>query len=129
MNEQQLANLFSAQIDRMLSGETHVSTPVAELSELFNLSQQLSQVSFQPGPAAQLAFQTQLTGWFGSTGNGLTSTIFGIPKGLFMIGSAFIVAVGTGLALLMLFVGGTFTTSDEGSPVPVSPEVISTTPN
>jgi len=94
MNEQQLADLFSEQLDQILAGKT-VAAPVEELSGLLTLGQQLTQVRFQASPAAQAAFQGQVASWFGSAGGaGL-----GLPKGLLM---ALLMAVGTGIGLVAL---------------------------
>ena len=94
MNEQQLADLFSEQLDQILAGKT-IAAPVEELSGLLNLGQQLTQVRFQASPAAQAAFQGQVTSWFGSAGGaGL-----GLSKGLLM---AIMMVVGTGIGLVAL---------------------------
>jgi hypothetical protein len=66
VNEQQLADLFSKQVDRLLGGES-VARPADHegLHELLSLAQDLSQVQFQASPAGQVAFQGQLDAWFG----------------------------------------------------------------
>lgn len=108
MNEQQLADLFSEQLDQMLAGKT-IESPVEELSSLLNLGQQLTQVRFQASPAAQAAFQGQMAGWFGSAGGaGL-----GLSKGLLM---TLIMAVGTGIGLVALvtsLLGGSFLSNSD----------------
>lgn len=99
MNEQQLADLFSTQIDHLLAGET-VTTPVNELSGLLGLGQQLAGINFQPSLAVQTAFQGQLTNWFGPAAGGVPApTILGLPKAVFIAVSAAVVA---GLGLLAL---------------------------
>ena len=67
MNEQQLADLFSEQVDHMLDGESTAMPPnVEDLPELLDIvGQATSQTEFQAGSAAQATFQSQLAGWFG----------------------------------------------------------------
>jgi hypothetical protein len=113
MNEQQLADLFTEQIDRMLAGET-VTTPVEELSELLNLGQQFHQVSFQAGPAAQAAFQGQLAGWFGSIG----AAGLGLSKGILL---AMIAMFGTGISLVALMMFGWLASTTIRPVVPTLP--------
>ncbi|UCD29305.1 MAG: hypothetical protein JSV03_02155 [Planctomycetota bacterium] len=120
MNEQQLADLFSEQIDRMVGGETFAPAPVEDLSDLFNLGQELSRVRFQARPAAQAAFQSQLADWFVPTGGGLpTPTVLGIPKSLFLTASIVAVAMGATLglfALLSSILAGTVLNQRDHSP-------------
>ena len=110
MNEQQLADLFSKQLDHILAGET-VEAPVAELSGLLNLGQQLSQVRFQAGPTAQAAFQAQMASWFGSAGG----TGLALSKGLLLL---IMMAVGAGLGLVALILslwgGGLLNSGPQG---------------
>lgn len=109
MNEQQLADLFSEQIDRLLAGEPVVSPPAAgNLQELFTLGQQLAQVSFQPSPLAQAAFQSQLVAWFGPANGGLFTAILGTPRLLLLAITGALVGIGAGLGLVTL-VGSLFT--------------------
>ncbi|MBE7549801.1 MAG: hypothetical protein HS126_01815 [Anaerolineales bacterium] len=105
MNEQELADLFSAQIDRILGGESAVDLAVDGDLPLLALGQQLSQVSFQANPAAQAAFASQLAGWFGPAG-GLATTIFGLPKTLMLsLGAALaVMSAGLGLVVLISFI-------------------------
>jgi len=127
MNEQQLADLFSEQIDRLLDGEStsHFQSP-GELSDLFNLGQELSQVSFQPGPAAQAAFQTQLTGWFGSPG-GQAATILGTPKIWLVSIVVAVTLLGAGLGLIGLLKSDSpRVESDERIEAPVTVELPAT---
>ncbi len=122
MNEQQLADLFSEQIERMLAGKT-VEAPAAELSELLNLGQQLHQVRFQAGPTAQAAFQAQLAGWFGPTG----AAGLGLSKGVVTM---LMLVVGTGIGLVALM--GLFLQEPvESDPIRVTPRTtrpVSVTP-
>ncbi|MEW5958816.1 MAG: hypothetical protein AB1801_13875 [Chloroflexota bacterium] len=101
MNEQQLADLFSEQIDRLLDGQAMADFQgLEDLSDLFDLGQTLSQVSFQAGPGAQAAFQTQLSGWFGSPGDGLSAAVSGAPK-IWLAGLvAVMTLLGAGLGLV-----------------------------
>lgn len=95
MNEQQLADLFAEQIDRLLLGE-EVSVPAeaAELNELLALGQQLGQVQFQANAAAVASFEGQLATWL--KGTGMPAAVPGIPKTLLMG----LVAAGTVATLL-----------------------------
>jgi hypothetical protein len=110
MNEQELADLFSEQLDRMLLGEeVTVPAEAAELNELLSLGQQFSQVQFTAGSAATAAFQGQLTTWFGM---GMSAAGAGIPKSL-LIGLIIAATALTGL------VGGLLTlTSSDAPPAP-----------
>jgi hypothetical protein len=113
MSEQQLADLFTEQIDRMLAGEA-IETPVEELTDLLNLGQQLTQVRYQASPTAQAAFQGQMASWFGSTGG----TGLGLSKGMLM---AIMTAVGTGIGLIALvtsLLGGDILNDSDSSQMP-----------
>lgn len=97
MNEQQLADLLSQQLDRLLLGqEVVVPAEAAELYDVLSLGRQLSQVQFQASAAAGAVFESQLATWSGV--EGMPAGIWGIPKALF-IG---LVGAGVGLALLTL---------------------------
>lgn len=115
MNEQQAADLFSAQLDRMLQGqEVVLPADAGDLQELLGLGQQFTQFNFQANPAAQAAFQSQLVSWFGPNAGRLT--ILGIPKGLFIGLSMAVIMIGTsiGLALIAVpFLGDTIFDSQE----------------
>lgn len=122
MNEQQLADLFSEQIDRMLIGED-VSLPAeaAELNDLLSLGGQLSQTQFTASTAATAAFYGQLATWFGAKGVS-TATVLGIPKVLFSI----LLVTGTGLALLVVGAVTYLNFADTSAPTqaPTVPKII-----
>lgn len=102
MNEQQLADLFSNQLDQLLQGQTPALPPEAsDLQGLLDFGQQFSQITFQPSTAAQTAFQGQIASWFGTTPGGI-ATILGVPKTLLftLIGAAILVGIGAGLTVL-----------------------------
>lgn len=103
MNEQQLADLFSEQLDRMLQGqEPTLPANSGDVPDLLNLSRQFGQINFQPSAAAQAAFQSQLAGWFGN-GASSAATLGGFSKMLLLIlGAATVVG---GLAVGLLFTG------------------------
>jgi hypothetical protein len=68
VNEQQLADLFSKQVDHLLGGEAIPRSAAPEsFHELLSLAKDLSQVQFRTSPAEQVAFQSQLDDWFGPT--------------------------------------------------------------
>ncbi|GAB4456928.1 MAG: hypothetical protein Kow0031_37950 [Anaerolineae bacterium] len=102
MNEQQLADIFSEQLDLLLN-EQPVTLPAeaAELQELLGFGQQFAGVQFQPSAAAQAAFQGQLATWF-PTGAGISgaaaASVLGIPKNLVVI----LLVSGSGLGLAAL---------------------------
>jgi hypothetical protein len=128
MNEQKVADLFSEQLDRLLAGEAVVDIPgVADLPGLMTLGQQLSEVSFEPTPAAQAAFQNQVTTWFGLSGSDLVPTIFGMSKLKFLSLVAAIIAIGAGIGLVMLMGSWLFDDSspdvDDELPAPLSTEL------
>lgn len=106
MNEQQLADLFSEQLDRLLEGEASTLPPEAgELQELLEIiGQPISQVQFQASPTAQAAFQSQLTGWFGPVNGAIPMTILGLTKAWFVTILITIITVvfGGGLVALVI---------------------------
>ena len=120
MNEQELADLFSAQIDGLLSGELAVNQAVDGNLSLFALGQHLIEINFQPSPAAQAAFQGQLAGWFGSAGGGLSPTIFGGPKVVLMSLGTVLGLISAGLITVVLisfmWTGAFFDPSGETRP-------------
>jgi hypothetical protein len=131
MNEQETADLFSSQIDRLLGGEPAVDLAVNGDLPLLALGQQLTEISFQPSPTAQAAFHGQLASWFGSSGGGLSTTAFGLPKILLMSLGAALAVIGAGLGVVVLisflWTGALFDFSNESRPEPgVTPQV---TPN
>lgn len=119
MNEQQLADLFSEQIDRMLGGQpSGMADGLEGLQDLLTLGEQLSQVRFQASPAAQVAFQTQLTGWFGLNGGGLGAAISSLPKILLIVLGGLLVAGGLGLVILLGNFAGSIFDAENGLPGP-----------
>ena len=128
MNEQQVADLFSEQLDRLIAEEAVVDIPgIADLPGLMTLGQQLSEVSFEPAPAAQAAFQNQLTTWFGSSGGGYAPTIFGMSKLKFLGLVTAILAIGAGVGLVMLTGSWLFDATspdvDDEFPTPLTTEL------
>jgi hypothetical protein len=101
MNEQQLADLFSEQLDQMLSGnEPAIPSEAAGLEELLGLGQQFSQVEFQVSPAKQVAFQSQVAAWFGP---GSASAVVISKTSVVVMGIVLaVIAAGTGLLLITL---------------------------
>jgi uncharacterized membrane protein YgcG len=119
MNEQQVADLLSEQIDRLLGGEPAADIAgVEDLPELLRLGQQLSELDFQPGPAAQAAFLDQLTHWFGSTNGGAARTGLGALKIWLLSLVVLVAAIGAGLALFGL---NPLTSPDEPPPTIARP--------
>ncbi len=102
MEEQQLADLFSEQVDRMLDGESTAIPPNAEdLQELLDIvGQSTSQTEFQAGSAAQETFQSQLADWFGLANGGSPMTILGLSKIWFISIVVVIITVITGAGLI-----------------------------
>ncbi|MCB0163766.1 MAG: hypothetical protein KDI79_06045 [Anaerolineae bacterium] len=104
MNEQEFADLFSDQIDRMLAGESLEGIPdIDDLPELLDVGQRISQTQFQPSTAAQTAFQSSLASWFGSMNGGSSMTILGLSKTWFfsIIIVAMVIITGTGFIALI----------------------------
>jgi uncharacterized membrane protein YgcG len=101
MNEQQLADLFSEQLDRLLEGEAINLPPEAgDVPELLNLvGQPAAHSQFQASAATQAAFQSQLAGWFGLASGG-TMTILGLSKVWFISILVTVVTVVTGTGFL-----------------------------
>jgi hypothetical protein len=67
VNEQEAADLFSKQLDRLLAGEP-ITADLADDEALrgrLSLADDLSGVGFQASSSAQAAFQNQLETWFG----------------------------------------------------------------
>lgn len=97
MNEQQLADLFSEQVDRMLNGESvQLPDDAGDLQSLLDTVQP-TQTQFQASSTAQAAFQSQLASWFGLANGGIPM-ILGLSKAWFIsIVVAVTVFVGGGL--------------------------------
>lgn len=104
MNEQELADLFSEQLDRMIRGEsTSIPADAGEVQELLNLVGQPSvNAQFQAGSTAQVAFQHQMASWFGLLNGGIPMTILGLSKiWFFSIVTAIVVVIGTGFVAVL----------------------------
>jgi hypothetical protein len=86
MDEQQLADLFSEQVDHVLDGEsTAIPANAEDLPELLDfMRQSTTQTQFQAGSTAQAAFQSQVAGWFGLANGGTPMTILGLSKAWFI---------------------------------------------
>lgn len=127
MNEQQLADLFSEQVDRLLQGETPTLPDEAgEVPELLDLiGQPISKIQFQPSPTAQAAFQSQLTGWFGPLNGGSDMAILGLSKVWFITILISIVTVVIGTGLIAVVVTSVFVVT-AARPVMASPTVPAT---
>jgi hypothetical protein len=103
VNEEQLAELFLEQVDRLLGGEAVADVPgLDDWSELATLGQQLSQVDFQPRPVVQAAFNSQLASWFGPPAGGSAPLFLGMSKNSLLGVVAAITALGGGLGLVFL---------------------------
>ena len=144
MNEQQLADLFSEQIDRMFENEALAAlAEIDDLQELLNLGNQISTTQFQASPAVQAVFQSQLAGWFGLANGGSPMVILGLSKVWFI---SIIVAVVIGFGALVVVVTNIFgfngdvivevptvTATEEGAETPSAEETLtpetSTTPD
>lgn len=114
MNEQQLADLFSEQLDQILLGQAPVvPAEAADLPNLLNLGQQFSNVDFQLGPAGQMAFQNQLADWFGPA-QPPASALAGLSKPWIMGLILAVTLVGSGVVAWLLW-GASFY---EANPVP-----------
>ncbi|HMR65976.1 MAG TPA: hypothetical protein PKE64_18360 [Anaerolineae bacterium] len=85
MTEQQLADLFSDQVDRLLQGQRAELPPeAADLAELLALVKPATKTEFRVNPATQMAFEQQITTWFGEAPGGSTMTILGLSKTWFI---------------------------------------------
>lgn len=125
MNEQEMADLFSAQIDRLLGGESAADLMVDGDSSFLSLGQQLIEISFQPSPAAQATFQGQLASWFGP-GSGFAASYFGGSRMVLLGVGAVLALIGAGLGAVVLisfiWTGAFFDPSDGTEPeMPHSP--------
>jgi hypothetical protein len=127
VTEQLAADLFSEQIDRLLGGEAVADIPgIDDWPELATLGEQLSQVGFQPTAAAQAAFHSQLATWFGLPGGGSPTMFLGMSKNFLLGLGATILAIGSGLGLVLLMGviwPGIFASNSEGDvPAPATIE-------
>lgn len=124
MNEQQLADLFSEQLDRLLQGqEVTLPAEAGELHELLGLGQQFAQISFQPSVAAQAAFVAQLIAWFEVGAATGSAVIWGLSK-LWVIGLSLAAAtIGAGVGLLLLTVTVFNTPEFDNTPQPTAPAI------
>jgi len=111
VNEQERADRFSEQVDRLLHGESPslASDGSEGLDELLSLADELSQVGFRASAGAQAAFESQLDSWFGP-GGGQTSAGTGSGRRDIMPGKfialivSVLVAVTTGAVALVVTV-------------------------
>lgn len=127
MNEQELADLFSEQLDRLLAGESpDLSGDAGELQDLLNIVKPAtSQTGFHAGSAAQVAFNNQLASWFGLANGGSSMTILGLSKiWFFSIVTTVVVVVGGGLVAVIATTAIIFGSGDE---VPVAATDVTTT--
>jgi len=132
MNEQQVADLFSEQLDRLLQGESLLQPDASqELQELLSLGQQVTHVEFKPSAAAQAAFEAQLAAWFGA--GAASAAALGLSKFFWLFVGTTAIVVGGGLAAL---VGSGLDFDADGQQpaktvptmVPVSPPVATAAP-
>lgn len=105
MNEQELADLFSEQVDRMLEGDMPNMAPESEeLANLLNLGEHLSQAQFQVTPIAQAAFLSQIANWFGLSNGGSPMTIFGLSKAWLISIFVAVTVIVTGAGIIAIIV-------------------------
>lgn len=138
MNEQQLADLFSEQLDRLLAGEpTHLPADADDLPELLKIiGQPTTQTHFQASAAAQAAFQSQLTGWFGIVANGgAPMTILGLSKIWFISLVVAVVTVVGGAGIItviatsiFVFRGGPIVSVPTNTPTPQGTLTVTASP-
>jgi hypothetical protein len=99
VNEQQIADVFTQQLDRMLLGqEPALAAEFSDLQELLTLGEQISRVNFQPDAAMQTAFQSQLATWFGSAPNGVATLLGSAKIWLLIISTVVVIGAALGLA-------------------------------
>ncbi|GIK37676.1 MAG: hypothetical protein BroJett011_15090 [Chloroflexota bacterium] len=111
MNEQQLADLFSEQLDRLLTGEAiDLPAEAGDVPELLQIiGQPTTQTHFQASPAAQAAFQSQLAGWFGIIANGgAPMAILGLSKVWFISIVVAVITVITGAGIIAVITTSIF---------------------
>jgi len=143
VNEQQSADLFSQQLDRLVHGEppTPPSPGDEGFQELLSLAGELSQVRFQASPIAQAAFQSQLESWFGpGSGPTISGPKYGrwntMPGKLIALIVSILIAVTIGALTLviaiMVVIRAVIPGATHGTPTPTltgtPPATATTTP-
>jgi hypothetical protein len=141
VNEQEAADFFSEQVDRLLRGETPpVPSGGDDLQGLLTLAKELSHARFQPSPAGQAAFQSQLGAWFGAMPEGtspgpktgrwnmMSGKLFVLILSIFI---TVVTAVATVVIAIVVVVHGVFSgTPRISTPIPettsLSPTVVAT---
>jgi hypothetical protein len=119
MNKQQLADLFSEQVDHLLHGEsTDIPANTEDLQELLDfIGQSTMQNQFQAGPVAQATFQSQLAGWFGLGNGGAPMTILGLSKTWFISIVIVIITLVTGTGIISIIATSIFVYNVSGLPL------------
>jgi hypothetical protein len=108
MTEQQLAELFSERVDRLLQGHSADLPPeAADLAELLALVQPAAKTQFKVNPGAQAAFEQQIATWFGGVYGGSTMTILGLSK-MWFISLMIVVVLISGAGFIGLVTTGLF---------------------
>jgi hypothetical protein len=127
MNEQELADLFSEQVDRLLQGEApDVPSNTGDLQELLDLvGQSTTQSEFQATSTALAAFQSQLGNWFGLANGGSPMTILGLSKTWFFSIIVTSVAIIAGAGFIAVLVT-TFFFFGSGSVPPIAATEVTT---
>lgn len=130
MNEQQLADLFSEQLDHLLQGREATLPPEAgDLQELLGLGQQLTQTGFQPSAAVQATFLAQLTAWFGAGAAAAGSSAFWELSKLWIISlSVAVTTIGAGVGLSLLTGVVVDTPESDKATRPLATEIPAPTP-
>jgi uncharacterized membrane protein YgcG len=128
MNEQELADLFSEQLDRLLEGEPVSLPPAAQdVQELLDIfGPPVSNTQFQPSAAAQAAFQSQVASWAGLASEGIPMTILGLSKVWFISIIVTVLVVTTGLGLVAVVTTGLFIFGSSAVPATPTPVTIGT---
>ncbi|HEX9925237.1 MAG TPA: hypothetical protein VGD99_21450 [Anaerolineae bacterium] len=130
MNEQELADLFSEQVDRLLQGEAlDVPPDTGDLQELLNLvGPSTTQSVFQATSATQAAFQSQLANWFGLANGGSPMTILGLSKTWFFSILVTTVTIIGGAGFIAVLVSSFFFFGSGSAPPIAATEVATGTP-
>lgn len=130
MNEQELADLFSEQVDRLLQGEApDVPPDTGDLQELLDLvGHSTTQSVFQATSATQAAFQSQLANWFGLANGGSPMTILGLSKTWFFSIIVTSVAIIAGAGFIAVLVTTYFFFGSGSVPPIAATEVTTETP-